>query len=369
MHTIIQNALDAVVEMDAGGCITFWNPQAEKIFGWKSGEVIGQLMSATIIPPHYREAHERGLKRFFETGVGPVLNKRLELTALNRDGHEFPIELTVIPLKNGKKYTFSAFLRDISDRKKSEEQMKKANAELQRLNDLKTEFTSMVSHELRTPLNSIKEAIALVLEGIDGPINDEQGQTLGIAKSNVDRLARMINNVLDYTRHEYGKLKMSFALSDLNSLVTEVYDFMKPVVTKKMIRFTQTLPAKPLFAICDSDRMKEVLINLIDNAIKYTADGGEICLALKAEGEMVDLKVSDTGSGIKKEEREKIFLLFDQGSAGLGKAGGSGVGLAVCELIARQHGGEIKVQSEPGKGTEFTVRWPIQRSLSPENRE
>src|SRR3989338_1712387 len=121
LGTIIETALDAVVQMDAAGIITGWNPHAEKTFGWAREEAGGRMMSETIIPLQYREAHKQGLKRFLSAGEGPILNSRIELSALHRDGHEFPVELAVIPIKMKDKYEFSAFIRDITDRKKAED--------------------------------------------------------------------------------------------------------------------------------------------------------------------------------------------------------------------------------------------------------
>lgn len=127
---IIQNALDAIILMDANELITDWNPQAEKIFGWNRNEVLGLSLADTIMPARYREAHRRGLRRFLETGEGPVLSKRLELSALHRDGHEFPIELSVSPLKVGDSYVFSGFLRDLTQRREAEEAIRRARVKL-----------------------------------------------------------------------------------------------------------------------------------------------------------------------------------------------------------------------------------------------
>jgi len=120
---IIDSALDAVITIDAEGCITSWNAQAEKTFGWSREELMGQLLSETIIPPQYRERHTRGLKQFLATGSSPVLNKRFEITALNRQGQEFPVELAIAPVQHEGKWLFSAFVRDISEHKQAEERL------------------------------------------------------------------------------------------------------------------------------------------------------------------------------------------------------------------------------------------------------
>ncbi|MBI4410901.1 MAG: PAS domain-containing sensor histidine kinase [Deltaproteobacteria bacterium] len=359
IQAIIDNALDAVVMMDSSGRITFWNPQAEKIFGWSKKEVIGRKMSETIIPEKYRVAHEKGLKRFLETGEGSVLNKRLELTALHREGHEFPVELTVTPTPAENAYQFSAFIRDITERKKAEEDLKKANEELVRLNRIKSEFTSMVSHELRTPLNIIKEGIDIVFDGLDGPLTPSQRETLDIAKNNVDRLGRLINNVLDYSRLEAGKIELALRKTNLNEVVGEVCHFFRRVVDKTAIDFVLHLPEKTVFGLCDADQVKQVLINLVNNSLKFT-ERGKIILRLSSTADEARIDVEDTGRGIPEEDQQKVFEMFTQAPyRGMWKTGGSGVGLAVCKLIMELHHGKITVESEVGKGSRFAVFFPL----------
>jgi PAS domain S-box-containing protein len=134
-RTIVESALDAVVGMDADGIITNWNKQAEKIFGWTRSEAMGRRMSETIIPMQHRSSHERGLRHFLQTGQGPILNQRIEITSTRRDGSEFPVELTVTPLKSGDTWSFSSFVRDISDRKRSEQQLRTSEMNLRRMSE------------------------------------------------------------------------------------------------------------------------------------------------------------------------------------------------------------------------------------------
>src|SRR5438552_12718076 len=121
LKAIIDAALDAVITMDGDGVVLSWSPQAERVFGWPASEVVGRTLSTTIIPPRYRDAHERGLARFLASGEGPVLNQRIEITGLRRDGREIPVELTITPVRLGAAWLFSAFVRDISERKQVEQ--------------------------------------------------------------------------------------------------------------------------------------------------------------------------------------------------------------------------------------------------------
>ena len=156
-RAIVDSALDAVVVMDAAGIITDWNKQAEETFGWSRSEALGRRMVDTIIPEQYRLLHERGLAHFSKTGQGPVLNRRIEITALRRDGAEFPVELTITPLKSGDTWTFSSFIRDITARRQAQEDLRKAQAELAHVNRVMTmgELAASIAHEVNQPLAAI----------------------------------------------------------------------------------------------------------------------------------------------------------------------------------------------------------------------
>ncbi|MGH7831746.1 MAG: sensor histidine kinase, partial [Candidatus Binatia bacterium] len=256
------------------------------------------------------------------------------------------------------------FAIDISEQKIAEENMQRFNRELQHLSQLKSQFASMVSHELRTPLTVIKEGINIVLDGIDGPVTPAQQDTLLLARNNVDRLARLINNVLNYEKLESGKMEMAFEEANLNDLVSEVMFFMELAARKKNIRIISELPPRTTKLICDADKLKEVLINLIDNSLKNTQAGGTISIRLKPCTHEIELEVEDNGVGIRPEDQKNIFEMFHQaGSPRASRLGGSGVGLAVCKLVVEQHHGRISVESFPGKGTKFSVMIPNRLSV------
>lgn len=249
---------------------------------------------------------------------------------------------------------------EILERQATEERLRQANEELQRLNQIKSDFTSMVSHELRTPLSAIKQGIDLVLEGVEGPVTEAQRETLGISKANVDRLARLIQNVLDYAKLEYGKMEVSFEMVDMGELLTEVHQLMNPVANLKEIdiRFEPEERLPP--AYCAADQIKQLVINILDNAIKFTPQRGRIWLRLRRVSESLAIEVEDMGVGIQESEFGKIFEMFSQGSQmAIHNRGGAGVGLAVCRLIIHQHHGQIAVHSQPGKGATFSVNLPL----------
>ncbi|HBF13133.1 MAG TPA: hypothetical protein DDW49_07075 [Deltaproteobacteria bacterium] len=243
---------------------------------------------------------------------------------------------------------------------RGEKRLKEDNQNLERLSKVKTEFTSMVSHELRTPLSAIKEGINIVLDEIDGPINTLQRETLTITKESVERLTRLINHVLDYSKFEAGKMELFFKELVMNDLVTSVYKSMLPAAKKKNISMKLEIPQNVVKLSCDEDKIKQVIVNLIDNAIRFSFEKGSIIIKLEEDPDWVLVRVKDDGVGIPLEHQDRIFEMYEQvHHEGLWKTGGSGLGLALCRQILLKHKGFIEVESISDQGSEFTVRLPI----------
>jgi PAS domain S-box-containing protein len=201
---MIQGALDAVITMTEDGAITGWNAEAERTFGWSSSEMIGRRLSDTVVSFKYRAGHEKGLRHFLATGEGPVLNKRIEITALHSDGHEFPVELAITPVKFGASWTFSAFLRDITERKRSEAAMQQAKEAAEAASRAKGEFLANMSHEIRTSVNGTIGMTELALET---QLTSEQREYLEMVKLSSDSLLILINDILDFSKIEAGRLE------------------------------------------------------------------------------------------------------------------------------------------------------------------
>lgn len=250
---------------------------------------------------------------------------------------------------------------EIAVRQEVQKSLKRANDKLLRLNQIKTDFTSMVSHELRTPLSAIKESIQLVMDGVDGPVTKEQQDTLNITFRNVDRLTRLINSVLDFSKMEAGKMELSLASCNIVEVVREVGDLMSLAIQKKGIDFQLELPTESIPLTCDADKVKQVIINLLDNALKFTDPGGTITVRLSKGKAGVRIDVEDTGMGIQEDNYSIIFEMFTQvAREGVKKVkAGAGLGLALCRQIAKLHGGTIEVKSVKGKGSHFYVTLPF----------
>jgi PAS domain S-box-containing protein len=231
-----------------------------------------------------------------------------------------------------------------------------------RAEEIKTNFASMVSHELKTPLSAIQESVGVVLDGLDGPVTPAQRKTLHIAKANAEWLGRLISNFLTLSKIESGKMAMHYGRVDARSLVEDACRLMKPSADKKGVQLLKFLPAEPVEVQWDADKMRAVVINLIDNAVKYTDAPGHIRVRVAHEAGEVTIEVEDTGIGVREEDKDSIFDMFAQAAVrGPWRTGGFGIGLAICKYMAERHGGSLALESESGKGSRFTVKLPTVR--------
>ena len=239
------------------------------------------------------------------------------------------------------------------------EELNLANCKLKVLYDIQKEFSSTLSHELRTPLASIKAAIDIVISGTAGEPTAEQKNFLGRAKDNVDRLNRLINDILDLAHLESGKGALNLQPADLNKFIQSVADNQESVAKSKGLSLNVSLdPHIPVLSF-DQDKIIQVMNNLISNALKFTDSGGiTVTSLIRSETNTVEVRVSDTGCGIKQEDLTKLFEKFQQLGESHRKYNGTGLGLAICREIVRQHGGKVGVESQAGQGSCFYFSLP-----------
>jgi PAS domain S-box-containing protein len=354
---LLDTANDAVITIDAQSMIVDWNPAAEQIFGWRRDEAIGQKMSQLIVPEPYREMHEAGVRRFAETGQGSLVNQRIEITALTRDKGIIDVELSIWPVKVGDSYTFSSFVRDISRRKRAEEELARARDVALEATRLKSDFLANMSHEIRTPMNAIIGMSHLALKtDLDARQRDY------IAKANLaaTSLLRIINDILDFSKIEAGKLELervAFALAEVCESVRTVVGGR--AAEKGLELLISVDPALPGHFLGDPLRLGQVLINLANNAVKFT-ERGRIEIAVtpqEVHGEQAVLRfcVRDTGIGMTPAQLDKLFQPFSQDDGSTTrKYGGTGLGLTISKRIVEAMGGEIKVESIAGVGSQFS---------------
>lgn len=492
---IIDTALSAVIGMDDKGYIIDWNAQAEQIFGWKRHEAIGRLLANTIIPLAHREAHQRGLERFLRTGAGPLLNKRVEVTALRRDGTEFPIELAITPLRLEHAYAFTAFIVDITerkraeealrtseqrlamtvegshigiwdwnlttdtvymspqwkqqlglddappkndfeawrsriheddlqhtlqiirtclggtirqfefehrlrhrdgsyrwilsrgslirdvhdtaarmvgihiditDRKRTEEDLRSAKEAAEAANKAKSEFLANMSHEIRTPMNGVLGTAELLLHS---DLTDRQRHLVSTIHRSGRTLLAIINDILDLSKVEAGKLELESVAFNLSHIFLESIELFGEAARRKNIRLTQQIgEGVPLYLTGDPVRLLQIVMNLLSNAIKFT-DMGRVALTAELLSQTdtevrVRLSVADSGIGIAPEAKTRIFEAFEQADGSTTRRyGGTGLGLSIAKRLVGLMDGTITVDSTPGVGSTFAFTARLGRQL------
>ncbi len=537
-RAILDAALDAVATMDAAGVIIGWNPQAEAIFGWSRQEAIGRPLAETIISPGYREMQRRDIQRFLSTGESVLMNRRVELTALHRDGHEFPVEFTILPLNRQGTYIFSAFIRDITERKRTEETIRRlaeenvvlaeigrivsaslkiedyqplanavrklvpydslgislvdpasdtftnmfvtgiqvpgrgpgevtplagtvtevafrsrspvvfnaeglqdvterfpgflpgfhagmrsslhvpllfngevagvlymtstrphaydqshvelaqrvaaqiagavANARLheearkareaaETASRAKGEFLAHMSHEIRTPLSGIIGMTELLYRT---ELTGKQRHYLDMMRTSADALLGVIEDILDISRIEAGRLELESIDFSLREVVRSVMDMLALKAQEKGLELVGHIqPELPDGLVGDPTRLRQIIVNLVGNAIKFT-ERGYVRLWVEAESRTQEeiichFAVADTGIGISPEKQKLLFRPFTQAdSSTTRRYGGSGLGLAISSRLVGMMGGRIWVESEVSRGStfHFTVKLGLQRS-------
>ena len=239
-------------------------------------------------------------------------------------------------------------------------QRKLAVEQLKETMEAKSQFLSMASHELRTPLTSIKEGIRLVLQGKNSQLDDRQRKFLGLAQRNVDRLARLINNILNFQKLDSGKIDFNMQENDANEVIREIKETMTTLANDKKLSLITELDESLPIVKFDWDEIMQVLINLVSNAIKFTDQGGVTITSAK-EGNTIRISVQDTGPGIKEEDLPRLFHEFEQlTDVGNRKPGGSGLGLVISKKIIERHNGKIWAESEYGKRTTFHFVLPVE---------
>jgi signal transduction histidine kinase len=232
--------------------------------------------------------------------------------------------------------------------------------ELAKLDRLKSEFVNTVSHELRTPLTSIMGYLSLVMNEQVGSLEPQQKEFLAVVKRNTDRLSNLINDLLDVQRIEAGRMPLQCRPVHLPDIVKQVAETFRVAAEQKGLAYELTLPTEPVPLISgDPDRLTQIASNLVSNAVKYTREGA-VRVAVSKDDLSVSLTVEDTGVGIPPAEHKRVFEQFFRGENKYAReAGGTGLGLSIVKMLVEEHGGHIKLESEPGKGSKFTVAFPL----------
>ncbi len=364
---ILEAALDCIITIDHTDRVIEFNPAAEQTFGYQRNDVLGRTMAELIIPPQFREAHYRGLARFLATGEGPLLGKRIEVDALRIDGTTFPVELAITTIRAGDQPLFTAYLRDITQRKDGEadrerllESERAARSEAERANRLKDEFLSTVSHELRTPLNAMLGYVQLLQTSDD--ISDQVREDLGVIERNGRIQAHIIEDLLDMSRIISGKVRLDVQPVRLATVIEAALETVRPSADAKEIRLQVVLDSQAGPVLGDFARLQQIVWNLLSNAVKFTPKGGRVQVSLERVNSHLEINVRDSGIGIKPEFLPFVFERFRQADGTTARTyGGLGLGLAIAKHLVELHGGTVRVKSPgEGHGATFAIALPLQ---------
>ena len=359
----LESATNAIFTMSLDGVVTYANPALLKLL---EIEDPWSIINHPFLPDRFwLDPAERN--NFFEElkTRGGVEIKEMALKTARERRIYVTLFSTFTKDAHGDLDGYQGMIYDVTDKKQlvllrqAEEALRERNEVLHHLNEIKNEFVSMVSHELKSPLTITREGIQLVLSEALGPVNDRQKRILNMGVSAVNRLVRLIQDLLDVSRIEAGKMELRKEEIDLKDLAHEVLESFQTVENTKQIEFQQKLLCQDATVICDRDRIFQVLTNLVGNAIKFT-EKGHIAVIVSQENNELQCCVEDTGAGIAAQNLPKVFGKFEQFSTNYDeKQKGTGLGLSIAKAIIELHGGRIWVESELEKGSRFFFTLPL----------
>lgn len=354
-RAIVDNLLDGIITINDRGTIDTFNPAAEKIFGYAGEEVIGQNVKLLMPEPYYGE-HDDYIGNYLETGTQKIIGIGREVAGKRKDGTTFPMDLSVNAMQVRDSRMFAGIIRDITDRKKAEQQLVDAKNKAEQANRLKSEFLNTMSHELRTPLTVMMGNIAFLTDPDDIPDEEDMLDIATDIEKAGEHLMQLINDLLDISKIEAGKMELNKERVAVRRLVDDCLATMGPLAKQKGLDLNDDVTDMEISA--DPLRIKQVLLNLLSNAVKFT-DQGSVTVSVESIDGRASFQIVDTGCGIEKEKVGLVFEKFTQvdGSA-TRAAGGSGLGLTITKKLVELHGGDITADSELGKGTVFRFNLP-----------
>jgi PAS domain S-box-containing protein len=351
---LLDSMPDAIVVVNEIGRIALVNRQAEVMFGYGAREIVGAPLE-TMLPERFRPGHGRHRERYMNKPHTRPMGQGLDLFGQRKSGQEFPVEISLSPLRTDVGLFGLSAIRDISERRRVERALEEKNVELERANRAKDHFLATMSHELRTPLNAIIGFTGILLMHLPGPLTSDQEKQLGMVQSSGKHLLSLINDLLDLAKIDSGGMQVNLVAINCGALTEDVVTTLRPAAAVKGLELRTALPPQPVFVKADRRALQQILINLANNAIKFTERGHVEVFVRPVEGDSVLIGVGDTGVGMSAQDQSQLFQAFTQvgNPAQRLRIEGTGLGLYMCRKLAELHASTIHVASELGKGSSF----------------
>lgn len=366
---LLESAPDAILEVDSNGRIALLNRMAEQLFGYTRNELLGQMVEV-LVPEALHREHIQHRAQYIGHPVTRPMGSGLKLDARRKDGSHVPVEISLSPIKSGTEYRVTAIIRDVTERRQMEDELRAVqekyirelelrSSETEKANQLKTEFLANMSHELRSPLHTVIGFAELLTEEIEGQLNEKQKRFIRHIHDDSLHLLDLINDLLDLSKIEAGRLELRYETFEVSAVLEEALASIRPRATAKSVQI-RTDVSIPTTIVADRLRLKQILNNLLTNAVKFTPNGGGVCIEGALQDGFAQISVADTGIGIGEDQQKAVFDKFYQvRTAAKVESEGTGLGLAITRRLVEQHGGRIWLKSAVGSGSRFTFTIPL----------
>lgn len=357
-RSVAESANEAIITTNSEGIIFGWNLGAEKIFGYKEGEVIGKNLDL-LFPKRYIDKHFIGMRSFMQDGEHHVIGGMVELNGVNKSGKEFPLELSLAEWETIKGKFFTGILRDITERKQNEENIKKSNDQLIVLNAEKDKFFSIIAHDLKSPLSGFLNLTELMADREETYSHDEFVENSRALNQAARILYKLLSNLLEWAQLQNGSIKFTPKISFLSKMIEGSIDTINQIAVQKNIAIVNEVPAT-LEVFVDDKMINTVLRNLLSNAVKFTRmDGKVIVRAAHSDYGVVEISVIDNGVGIPAKDVKRLFKIEEQvRSKGTEGEESTGLGLLLCKEFVEKNGGKIWAESKENVGITFSFTLP-----------